>query len=411
MTHVLHYGKSSMLSLEIRPEVLVSNAASVTDEIVSDPTAAVMAALQGPAGYPPLVQAVVPGDRVAIPVDLAVPQVSQVVAGVVQTLISGGVVPADIVVLTANGAGTDAGWAQALAGDAAAVAVRAHDPCDKGALCYLAAAKDAAPIYLNRHLCEADVIVPVNLLRPRGALGYAGLHSGLFPLFADESARERFRTPSSTTQAVERRRRHDEADEVAWLLGLQLTIQIVAGPGNSIRHILAGLVSQVATRGAQLAEAAWSRQFRSKASLVVAAIAGENDEQSWENFGRALHGASEVCTDTGTIVLCTGLQRELGPALQRLARSTDEDRLWQRLQHDRSEDALPARLLLEHRHRQHIYLLSDLDGSTVESLGIGCITSRDEIDHLSRQADSCILLADAHRAVPRVAPRPRRPVA
>ena len=103
---------------------------------------------------------------------------------------------------------------------------------DQANLSYLAASKDAEPIYLNRHLCEADVIIPISLSRPRRSLGYTGLHGGLYPVFADEAARGRFRAPSSATEAVERRRRRTEADEVGWLLGVQLIVQIV--PGRAI---------------------------------------------------------------------------------------------------------------------------------------------------------------------------------
>jgi nickel-dependent lactate racemase len=400
MTQVLRYGRSSTLALEIPPEALVADGTRVDGEILDDPAAAVVAALQDPMGYPPLARAVVPGDRVVIPVDPGVPRVPQVVAGVVRTLMSANVDPSDMVVLTARGPEPEAAWARDFP---SAVMVSAHDPRDKAGLCYLAAAKDATPIYLNRHLCEADVIVPINLLRPRAALGYAGMHSGLFPTFSDEATRERFREPALATHATARKRRQDEADEVAWLLGLQLTVQIVAGPGNSVRHILAGLIQQVADPGSTLVEAAWSPPVPCKAALVVAAIAGEEYEQSWENFGRALYAACEVCADNGTIVLCTGLQCDPGPALKRLASYATDERLLQRLQHDRSEDAMSAALLLENRQRQHIYLLSDLDEGTVEALGVGYITTVEEIDRLGRHADSCILLADAHRAAPKIA--------
>jgi hypothetical protein len=190
---------------------------------------------------------------------------------------------------------------------------------------------------------------------------------------------------------------------VDWLLGLQLAVQIVAGPGNSVLHVLAGMIARVTDAGRVLVEAVWSQEVPRKAQLVVAAIAGGNCEQSWENFGRALHAASQVCTPEGTIVLCTDLQCTPGPALQQLTGYADDPRLWQRLRQERSEDAVAAALLLEHRQRQHIYLLSGLDENTVESLGVGYIADPEAINHLSRHAESCILLADAQRASPQLA--------
>ena len=56
-----------------------------------DPTLATRQALAEPLEYPPLVASMVPGDRVAIAVDETVPQVGEVVLGVVQALRSGGI--------------------------------------------------------------------------------------------------------------------------------------------------------------------------------------------------------------------------------------------------------------------------------------------------------------------------------
>ena len=245
------------------------------------------------------------------------------------------------------------------------------------------------------------MIVPVNVLRPRASLGYAGIHSGLYPTFSDEATQQRFRAPMALTLTAEQKRRREEADEVAWLLGLQMTVQIVAGPGDSLLHVLAGLIEEVAAHGFELVEAVWSHEVPSKADLVVAAIEGGTDDQSWENFGRALYAASQICTDRGTIVLCTDLQCRPGPSLQRLAGCEGDAKLLQRIRRDRSEDALSASLLLETRERQHIFLLSRLDESSVEALGVGYVTTPEQVNRLARHADSCILLADAHRAAPK----------
>jgi nickel-dependent lactate racemase len=276
--------------------------------------------------------------------------------------------------------------------------VVAHDPSEKASLSYLAASKEGEPIYLNRLLCEADVVIPINLLRPRSCLGYTGVHSGLYPTFSDESTQKRFRAPRSAMRAGDRRRRKAEADEVAWLLGLQLTVQIVAGSGNSLLHVLAGLPEEVAEVGLELVKSAWLHDVPGKAQLVVAAIEGGSADQTWENFARALYVASRLCADQGTIVLCTDLKRHPGPSLQRLAGYEEDAKLLQLVNRDRSEDAVSALLLLESRERQHVFLLSGLDENAVEAIGLGHITSTEQIRRLSGGCQSCILLADAHRA-------------
>ncbi|MHB0957346.1 MAG: lactate racemase domain-containing protein [Pirellulaceae bacterium] len=402
MTQWLRYGSASTLELEISPDALVADCTPGRKNLVPDPVAAVSEALANPVGYPPLAQAVVPGDRVVIALDPHVPCWRQITAGVVQTLITANVNPSDIVVLTSDEHASDASWQADLPGGGADLGFVIHDPHDKAGLCYLAASKQAEPIYLNRHLCEADVIVPVNLLRARRALGYSGIHSGLFPTFSDEATRQRFRGLASARNTVRQKRQRSEAKEVDWLLGLQLAVQIVAGPGDSVLHVLAGMIRKVTRPARELVEAAWAHQVPRRAELVVAAIEGGSREQSWENFGRALYAASQVCAAEGTIVLCTDLQRAPGVALKQLTGYEQDARLRKRLQQVQSEDAVSAALLLEHRQRQHIYLLSGLDASTVESLGVAYITDAEEINHLSRHAESCILLADAQRASPRV---------
>ncbi len=69
------------------------------------------------------------------------------------------------------------------------------------------------------------------------------------------------------------------------------------------------------------------------------------------------------------------------------------------LNRDRSVDAVSASLLVEARQRNHIYLLSGLAVDAVEDLGLGYISSNEEISHLIQQFESCILLANAHHAV------------
>ncbi|MCU0958510.1 MAG: lactate racemase domain-containing protein [Pirellulaceae bacterium] len=392
----LQFGAASTLRLEIPAGTLLADFTSVAGDVLGDPAAAVRAALAEPLGYPPLAQAVVPGDRVVIAIDPAVPCAAQLITGVLQTLVSARIHPEDVTVLTAPACAQDAAWERAMRSVSADLNVVEHDPQDQAGLSYLAASKRAEPIYLNRHLCEADVIVPLNLLRPRGAAACVSDDAGLFPRFADEAARQRFHVAAASGHRESEQRRA-EAEEVTWLLGLQLTLQVVAGVGNTVLHVLAGRSPDVADRGHALVEAIWSRQVPRRAQLVVAGITGGRHEQSWENFGRALAAALQVCQDNGTIVLCTALNGGLGPALRCLARREDNGSLVRRLQQTRSEDALSATLLAQSRDRQHIFLLSGLDEATVESLGVGYIADAADIQHLGRRADSCILLADAHR--------------
>jgi len=280
------------------------------------------------------------------------------------------------------------------------VKVSNHNPQDSASLCYLAASKQGKPIYFNRHLCEADLVVPVGTLRLEHSFAYAGVHDGLFPAFSDEEARLRFRSPANADWSAKRQRRRAESDEAAWLLGVQLIVQVAPGPGESVLHVLAGTAAEVARQGRKLSEAAWLHHAPRRASLVVATIEGGPEQQTWDNFARALFAASQAVTEGGAIVLCTNLRNPPGPAMRRLAKLDGEpENLERTLRGRRFEDALSAILLAATIQRAKVYLLSGLDGDFVEDLGLGHVENSGEIERLSRQYPSCILLGNAQFAM------------
>lgn len=401
MPFELKYGDGGVLQIDLPAASILGDFSAPRGTPLDDPAAAVAAAVSDPLEFPRLQDATIPGDRIVLAVDRGVPQMPAVVAGVVHTLIESGTDPADIEIVLAASADEDSedprsGLIEEMR---EAITVSRHDPVDREALSYLAASKEGKPIYFNRQIGEADVVIPISTLRLDESLGYAGIHSGLFPAFSDEETQKRFRAPSSADWTAHRRRRREEADEAAWLLGVQFTIQVAPGPGDSLLHILAGDAHAVAKRGSDLCKAAWRFQSNRRASLVVATIEGGPEQQTWDNFGRALFTASQAVSDGGAIVLCTNLACRPGPALQRLTSTGDMESLLHELRRDRSSDATPAALLAETRERVQVYLLSELDADFVEDLGVGCVSSTEDVARLSQQHESCILLGNAQHAV------------
>ncbi|QDU96981.1 lactate racemase domain-containing protein [Lignipirellula cremea] len=372
---------------------------------IDDPAAAVAAALDHPLEFPPLSQATAPGDRVAIAIDGRTPCAAAIVAGVVLSLRQSGAEPDEIRVVVANcdAAGLELLKSQLPADLASSLEFEVHEPSVKEAHSYLCVSKDGKPIQVNRSLFDADVVLPIGMLRLDDSLGYLGVHGDLFPNFSDEATQARFRAPSSSEIAVHQRRRRAEADEAAWLMGVQFTIQVVPGPGDSLFHVLAGEANRVLQEGARLCEAAWLREVPQRADLVIAAIEGGSDQQTWENFGRALFAASQAVQDDGAIVICTDLETPPGPALQRLMGPGESDHSHADIRRDRSTDALSASLLADVLQRQHVYLLSKLDDDLVEEMGLAPIASPEDIDRLSRRFDTCLVLANAQHALARTA--------
>jgi nickel-dependent lactate racemase len=280
------------------------------------------------------------------------------------------------------------------------ISLLTHDPARRTELAYLAATRAGEPILLNRAIVDADVVLPVGCFDSRRAPGYYGIHSAVFPAFSDQRTLRRFRSPTSLDGRGRSKKRPNEiADEVGWLLGVTLTVQVVPGPGDAILHVLAGHVEAVGRQARRLYDAAWRSSVPGRASLVVAAIEGGADQQTWQNVGRALAAAAAVVEDGGAIALCCDLEARPGPAVQRLADAPARAKAMQWIRRQRPEDALSATLLAQALDRGPVYLLSRLDPSLVEALEIAPIVRADELCRLAGRHPSCILLANAPHAM------------
>lgn len=399
----VRYGSDSTLNLELPPDVLIAACDVPRATALDDPAAVVSEAIQSPLNFPPLELALVPGDQIVLAVDPAVPQPESVITPIIESMLDHGIEPRDIHVLQSSFAMADE--SSILASLPAAIRAEiqqvTHNPEDRSQLSYLAATTSGArPIYLHRLLCDADFVLPIGCLRPVQMLGYFGIGGGLYPTFSDLRTMRRYRSPRLMEDqpdiAAKARR---EAEEVAWLLGVQFTVQVIPAAGAGISHVLAGEIGAVFDHGRQLCESLWNYEVPRRASLVVAAIEGGATEQNWDNVGRALAAASRAALDDGAIAICCELDSELGPALQEIAGSDSLLAAYRRIRKQRAGDLLPATQLARALTRHKVYLLSRLDESVVEDLGIAAVAGPDEIARLAARHPSCIVLGNAQHAV------------
>jgi len=402
MFSVLRYGAGSTLRLDWPENVQVAEFGTPAQPPLADLTGVVAAALAEPLDYPPLRRAITPADRVVLALEEGVPQAADVVAAVICCLIQSGVDPAGVTVLRTQG--DAARGVQDLCRSLPAplgrdVTVATHDPRNRERLAYLASSDHGNPIFLNRAIVDADVVLPIGCLgNHQTAIDY-GIHGAVFPAFSDEKTLQRFRSAESHDARRPRKKsRAQECDEVGWLLGLSFTIQLVPGPGDQALHVLAGHFAAVRRRAAELYEAAWSWSAPRRASLVVAAIEGTAPQQTWQSVGRALAAAVPLVEDGGAIALCCELADEPGPAVQRLADSPSREAALRQIGEDCPVDALAAVQVAAAMEHADLYLLSRLDESLVEQLQMAPLAKPQEVVRLVRRFDSCIVLGNAHRA-------------
>ena len=406
MTYLLRYGANSLAELELHEGALVAQCGIPARKVVEHPEGAVAAALAEPLGFPPLRQATVSGDHVVLALEHAVPQVARIVSAVVEVLLESDVEPDDIVVLRTP-ADVQAGAEDPLGLVSEPIRQRikllAHDPADSDRLAYLAATGAGEPIFLNRAITDADVVLPIGCVQSRAAADYYGVYNPVFPAFSDQRTQLRYRARGPLPKGRGHRKRFaDEVDEVGWLLGAAFSIQAVPGPGDRILEVLAGEVGCVARRAQQLYDAAWSWSVPRQASLVVAAIEGGPVQQTWHNLGRALDVALPLVEDGGAIALCSSLAAEPGPALRRLGAAPSSREALGPIGEHPPEDAVPALQLARAQQRSRVYLLSGLDESLVEELDMIPIAQPRELARLAGRHASCILLSNAPHAVVRV---------
>jgi nickel-dependent lactate racemase len=397
----MHFGFDTRSDWLWPQQVLLQDCCQPRGELVTDVRAATRAALKEPLQFPCLERAVVPGDRVVLAVDAAIPRGGEVLAEVLQTLLAARIELDSVTVLLSPNDRAETHESmqrivQQQIGDGVEWIV--HDPADESGLSYLAASKAGDPIYFQRCLAEADLVIPIGVLRPERSPGYVGVCGGLFPNFTDQKTRERFRAGYRKKWRTHQSAWREEVEEATWLLGVQLTIQVVPGAGDDILGVLAGELATVRNRGRDWLRQAWRWEFAESTPLVVTSVEGGSEQQTWSNVAAAFASAAAVVEPGGTIAVCTRLTDSPGIALQALAMDDDDRSLVGKRKQRVPEDLIPATIIREIRRQRRLFLMSGLAGEMVEELGLGHVESTHELMNLVKRSERGIVVGNAHYA-------------
>jgi nickel-dependent lactate racemase len=399
---VLRYGTNSSVHLDLPTGGAFDQCGMPRGEPIVDVAAGVAAALASPLDYPPLPQYAMPGDRVVVALGPGIPQVAQVTAAIVQSLMSAGVDPDGISVLRTQAdqmAGCDDPCRLIPPDARERIRLQTHDPADRGNVAYLAADDEGEPIVLNRALTDADLVVPVGCLRGKMNAGYFGIHTTIFPSYSDQQTQSRFRQFDAVQGGNHHRELTKQVNHVAWLLGINSTIQLVPAAGDGILHVFSGLSDSVKQHARDAYRAAWTTPIAHRANLVVAGIEGGDWQQTWENLGRVLGMAIHLVEEGGAIAVCCDLAAGPGPAMQRLAGARSRESALRHIHREIPIDILPTLQLAHALERVRVYLLSRLEPTLVEDLEMIPVAGPDEIARLAHRHESCLVLANAARAV------------
>jgi nickel-dependent lactate racemase len=363
-----------------------------------DVAKAVVAALADPLNYPPLSASIVPGDRIAIALDEAVPCGPEIVRGIVESLNNAGVDDDGISIVTRDAESSRLCCAELMHDGRGTIAFVVHDPDDENELCVVGVTKKHGPLLVNRTIFDADVVLPVGVARS----GDSGVYDSLFPRFSNSETIERFRSPASLNSETSHADRVRETDEAGWLIGAPLVIEVVPGADGTVAQVVAGEPHAVANEVDRLVHEQWAVRSPQRASLIIATITGGATAQSWQNVGRALAAAEQLVVDDGAIAICSNLEQPPGESLGRLVGSDNLEDTERQILRDQAADSWPAWQLARALQRGPVYFLSQLQSDTVEDMGMAPVESVEEIARLASRHESYIVLEDAQHAIPTV---------
>lgn len=405
MNCTLHFGRDQSLDLELANGGWLAECGKPQQPPLEDVQGAVVAALAEPLSYPPLEKSFVPGDRIALALEPGVPQAADLVAAIVDYLVRVGVEPGAVTVLrTVFDAQHGAADPRHLLPPEVQKQVQlvTHDPAVDDKVGYLGASDDGKPILLNRAILEADVVLPIGAIGNRRSPEYHGVHGAVYPTYSDKQTLARFRSLGVLNPRSKQKKHFVKTcNDVGWRLGVNFTIQVVPGEGDDVLHVIAGEVSEVRRRGRELYREAWTCAMPHRASLVIAAVTGGPEQQTWHNVGQALAAATSLAEEGGAVAVCCELEEPPGPAVRALIEGESRQVALRQIEKQRPEDALVAAQIADAVDRANVYLLSRLDEDLVEALEMAALADPEELARLVERYPSCIVLANAPHAVVR----------
>ncbi len=375
-------------------------------EPLTDPAAAVAAAVEDPLEFPPLKRALIPGDRVAIAVAPGLPQTPELVAGLLVVLEEAQVRLEDVTICQAAGEAELSGRSGSLLEKARQFI---HRPGEREAMSYLAASATARPIYFPRVLCDADVVIPLGCHRPVASSSTSETGDALFPTFSDQATQQRLQHSSCGSVEIE------EAAEAAWLLGVQFAVEVVPGARGSVLQVIAGDREAVRRHSRRLSETVWKTRIAHRVPAVIATVGTPQRNTTWQEVTHAIERLAPIVDPGGAIVLCTDLAD--APTDRLLDDPRDDargDTVASGVRHGaeastdgcRSEENQCASALAELPRELRVYFVSQLPGDVVESTGMIPVSSHQELARLVSRFEGGLVVEDADRLVVELAETP-----
>ena len=375
------------LDVSIEPNIDLSSALKIT--------------LDAPEFYPPLSESVFAGDTVAIALQTDIPHANYLIESIVDYLISTGIELADITLVvtgrTAENLGIPPAQYEMAEKDKAEgkrppvfsfdlgfqkLNIQVHDPENQTGHAYLAANEEGDPVYVNRTLVDADVVIPIGIPSPGEVNQQLDC---IYPDFSTTSTLYRFSQGKGSFIS-----RWTEIELANESLGAFFAIQVVCGPGDTIRKVNSGARKDVLESARDATNQLWSLSWPTLSDFCVATIEAKPNDQSWDDFCQALIAASEVTKTESPIVIWSEISLPPDRNTRKACMSQFEDNISSKL----TKTLQRVAGIIKDRP---VFFKSELSEQAVEELGLGHLQSANEILRMAESHENCLVIRDAHK--------------
>ena len=389
----LHSG-SLTLELNVPDETVVHGSESTERrrDILSD-------ALQHPLELPALHECVVPGDRVVLVLDPATPNPVNAVVQVWEQFQSAGGLELDATLLLPPDIHGD-DW-KAFLDELPVhfrnqVAVHIYDPAIEDQRRYLASSAAGERVYLSHYLTDADLVVSIGVISFDVLFGVQGTNSAIYPTFSEAPAVLATRKAANLSQTPDDKRPLRElVDEIGWLLGTQFCVQMIPTAKSTDQSVLCGAPDAVMKVGREILDADFRITIDEEFDMAIVTLQ-QQALDGWKQFGAALASAKRLVGEDGRIAVIAELPDAFRAGLDLLRRGTEPAAVTKLLERQPTEDAIETLQVIDAIEHARVYLLSNLDASVVEDLGMLPLANQVELQRLTDSAETLIVVHDAN---------------
>ncbi|MBI1309988.1 DUF2088 domain-containing protein [bacterium] len=368
----------------------------------ADSADAVQRALASPIDLPTLDQALVPDDRVVIALDRGVPGAAELIAGIWPYLERRGIQAENLTILqpAAIHAGRGADPRDLLPAEVrGAVALKIHDPTAEISCRYLATTSGGERIHLATELVDADFVLTVGVTEFDTLLGYRGTSSVLFPgLSTVDSIKRTIGQGHQELSPREQRPLRQLVDEIAWLMGIQFSVQVVPAEAGGFCSVLAGSTDAVFARSCEIVTDEWLISMPERVQTVIVAISADASGHGWQQLGRTLAMARQLVEQGGRIVVLSEISDAPGEGIELLRHVEDPENALRPLRKSTPPDMESASQIASTAAWARLFLFSRLDENLVEDLFMYPLAELSEVERIIETSTSCALIGSAQHA-------------